>query len=93
VEVNGFKLASFNWSTWRYHAFERFETLEAGTNQYRVDYYGVDGNVVYTDYYTIVKKAAWTNTQASRDAAEDELQEAAWDESTSEIPPEEELFQ
>ena len=58
VEVNGFKLSSFNGSTWRYHAFERFETLEEGTNQYRVDYFWEDGNIVYTDYYTIVKKAA-----------------------------------
>lgn len=58
VQVNGFTLSSFNGSTWRYHAFERFETLEAGTNQYRIDYFGEDGNVVYTDYFTIVKKAA-----------------------------------
>lgn len=58
VEVNGFKLASFNGSTWRYHAFERFETLEEWTNQYKVDYFWSDGNLVYTDYYTIVKRAA-----------------------------------
>jgi hypothetical protein len=56
VEVNGFKLASFNGSTWRYHAFERFETLEEWTNQYKVDYFWEDGSLVYTDYYTIVKK-------------------------------------
>jgi hypothetical protein len=58
VEVNGFKLASFNGSTWRYHAFERFETLEEWTNQYKVDYFWEDGSLVYTDYYTIVKKPA-----------------------------------
>lgn len=58
VEVNGFKLSSFNGSTWRYHAFERFETLEEGTNQYKVDYFGENGQVVYTDYFTIVKKTA-----------------------------------
>ncbi len=58
VEVNGFKLASFNGSTWRYHAFKRFETLEEGTNQYRIDYFWEDGKIVYTDYYTIVKKSA-----------------------------------
>ena len=58
VQVNGFKLASFNGSTWRYHAFERFETLEAGTNQYKIDYLDANGRVVYSDYYTIVKKEA-----------------------------------
>jgi len=58
VQVNGFPLASFNGSTWRYHAFKRFETLEEGTNQYKVDYFGEDGSIVYSDYYTIVKKAA-----------------------------------
>lgn len=57
VKVNGFKLSSFKGSTWRYHAFERFETLEEGTNQYRIDYIGGDGNIVYTDYFTIVKQA------------------------------------
>ncbi len=58
VKVNGFKLASFHGSTWRYHAFKRFETLEEGTNQYKIDYYNADGNVVYTDYFTIIKKTA-----------------------------------
>lgn len=57
VEVNGFELWSFNGSTWRYHAFERFETLEEGTNQYKIDYYGEDDSIVYTDYYTIVKQS------------------------------------
>ena len=60
VEVNGFKLASYNGSTWRYHAFERFETLEEWTNQYRVDYFWENGKIAYTDYYTIVKKAVKT---------------------------------
>jgi hypothetical protein len=60
VEVNWFTLWSFNWSTWRYHAFERFETLEEWTNQYKVDYYGADNTIVYTDYYTIVKNPTTT---------------------------------
>jgi len=57
VKINWFELSSFNGSTWRYHAFERFDTLEEWTNQYRVDYYGTSGAIVYTDYYTIVKKS------------------------------------
>lgn len=56
VQVNGFPLASFNGSTWRYHAFERFETLEEWTNQYKIDYFDAAGKVVYSDYYTIIKK-------------------------------------
>ncbi len=58
VEVNGFELSSFNGSTWRYHAFERFNTLEEGTNQYKINYYGADGNIIYSDYYTIIKEPA-----------------------------------
>lgn len=58
VEVNGFELSSFNGSTWRYHAFSRFDTLADGTNQYKVDYFGENWNIVYTDYFTIVKKEA-----------------------------------
>ncbi len=93
VEVNGFKLASFNGSTWRYHAFERFETLEEGTNQYKVDYFGEGWNIVYTDYYTIVKKAAtpagssssWWDTSSSQEVESQEEQE--------EVIPEETLFQ
>lgn len=64
VEVNGFQLWSFNGSTWRYHAFERFETLEEWTNQYKVDYYN-DTWIVYTDYYTIVKQSNSAVQQSS----------------------------
>lgn len=60
VMVDGFELKSFNGSTWRYHAFTRFDTLATGTNRYEVKYIWEDGNVVYTDYYTIVKKPAGT---------------------------------
>ncbi len=80
VTVNWFELSSFNGSTWRYHAFERFETLEEWTNQYRVDYYGPNGSIVYTDYYTIVKSDAApapqnTSTTSQNEAVteEDEL--------------------
>lgn len=62
VQVNGFTLSSFNGTTWRYHAFERFETLEIGTNQYKIDYFWENGNIVYTDYFTIVKKTSTATT-------------------------------
>ena len=72
VEINGFNLWSFNGSTWRYHAFERFDTIRDGTNQYRVDYYGKNGALVYTDYYTIVKQSpqSWTQTPAVTNTSE-----------------------
>jgi len=95
VEVNGFELASFNGSTWRYHAFERFETLEAGTNQYKVDYFWEDGNIVYTDYYTIVKRSPESENQTTESEPESSsaAEELENQESTEEIPPEEDLFQ
>ena len=62
VEVNGFELSSFNGSTWRYHAFERFTTLEEWSNQYKIDYYGSDGKIVYTDYFTVVKRGVESPT-------------------------------
>jgi len=92
VEVNGFELASFNGSTWRYHAFERFETLESGTNQYRIDYYWDNGSIVYTDYYTIVKRDAQPTTTSTPEETVEESTETENPES-SEIPPEETLFQ
>ena len=62
VEINGFRLNSFNGRTWRYHAFERFDTIREGTNQYRVDYFDDTGRLVFTDFFTIVKQAPWTAT-------------------------------
>lgn len=83
VKVNGFTLWSFNGTTWRYHAFERFDTLVEWTNQYRVDYIGDNGSLLYTDYYTIVKKSASgaTPPPAQNTATENE-----------DIPSEETLF-
>ena len=62
VEVNGFTLNSFNWRTWRYHAFERFDTIRDWTNQYRIDYYDSNGKIIFTDFFTIIKQAPWTAT-------------------------------
>jgi len=65
VEVNGFRLNSFNGSTWRYHAFERFDTIREGTNQYRIDYLDNNERLVYTEYYTIIKQTPWMNPLVS----------------------------
>lgn len=58
VLVNGYKLNSYaqNLWTWKYHAFENFNTLSKGTNVYDVEYLDASENVVYTNRYTIVWK-------------------------------------
>lgn len=56
VEVNGFKLASFNGSTWRYHAFSRFENLQEGTNTYKVEYFDENDAIIFTDFFHIIKR-------------------------------------
>jgi len=77
VEVNGFELGSFNGSTWRYHAFERFETLEEWSNQYKVDYFWESGNIVYTDYYTIVKQSSSSVVSTSEVVEEEVISDEA----------------
>ena len=55
VTVNDLKLWSFNWTTWRYHARDIYGTLADWTNVYEVKYFS-GGNLVYKNYFTIVKK-------------------------------------
>ncbi|QFR38749.1 hypothetical protein A9Q91_00760 [Candidatus Gracilibacteria bacterium 28_42_T64] len=57
VTVNGYKLSSFNGSTWRYHASEQNDNLKDGTNIYEIKYFDASGNLAYTNYYTIIKNA------------------------------------
>jgi len=94
VTVNGFELASFNGSTWRYHAFTRFSTLQDGTNQYQINYLDAAGDIVYTDYYTIVKSAATTPIipQTASTTPNDSETENTNEEESSDIPDEDALF-
>lgn len=63
VTVNDFKLSSFNWSTWRYHADVDYNNLAEGTNVYEVKYFS-SWKLVYTNYFTIIKKSStWTSTE------------------------------
>lgn len=55
VTVNDYELNSFNGSTWRYHADFNYGNLLDWTNIYTIKYFS-EGKVVYTNYYTIVKK-------------------------------------
>ena len=56
VVVNDYKLNSFNWTTWRYHARSDYNNLKDWTNIYEVKYYWLDGSLIYTNHYTIIKK-------------------------------------
>ncbi len=58
VLVNGYKLNSYAQAngTWKYHAFENFNTLSKGTNVYDVEYLDASDNVIYTNRYNIVWK-------------------------------------
>ena len=56
VSVNGYRLKSFNGSTWRYHAFVNQWTLKDWANIYEIKYLDKDWKVVYKEYYNIYKK-------------------------------------
>ena len=56
ILVNDYKLKSYNWNDWRYHASTSNSNLENGTNVYEIKYFDENGKLVYTNYYTIVKK-------------------------------------
>lgn len=58
VKINWYQLNSYNqtYGTWRYYAFERFNTLANGSNVYEVKYYDNNNKLMYTNNYTIVKK-------------------------------------
>ena len=58
VLINGYQLNSYSqeYGTWKYHAFNRFNTLSKGTNVYDIEYLDANDNVVYTNRYNIVWK-------------------------------------
>jgi hypothetical protein len=58
VNINWYQLNSYskNIWTWRYYAFEKFNTIGNGTNVYTVKYYDINNKLIYTNNYTIVKK-------------------------------------
>ena len=56
VLVNNYKLKSFNWSTWRYHAFVEQWTLKDWTNNYEIKYLDKNWKLIYKEYYSIYKE-------------------------------------
>lgn len=63
VTVNWFQLSSFNWKTWRYHADQSYNNLSEWTNIYEINYYS-GTNLVYTNYFTIIKRSSWDDRTA-----------------------------
>jgi hypothetical protein len=56
VTVNGYKLKSFNGSTWRYHASILNNNLSIWTNVYEVKYLDSSWKLLYSNHYTIIRK-------------------------------------
>ena len=56
VTINDYKLKSFNWNTWRYHAKTISNNLKLWTNVYEIKYFNKDWDLSYTNHYTIVMK-------------------------------------
>lgn len=76
VTVNDYLLKSFNWSTWRYHAMTSFDNLAEWTNRYEVKYY-TDWKLVYTNYYTIIKKTWVIKTKTDKKVEEEKT--SSWE--------------
>ena len=64
VTVNDYRLSSFNWTTWRYHASSDNNNLEEWTNIYKINYYSEDWTLLYTNNFTIEKKV-WTSAESN----------------------------
>ena len=56
VLINGYRLKTFNWKTFRYHAYKRFKTLWEWINNYEIKYLWKDWKVILKKYVSINKK-------------------------------------
>lgn len=74
VSVNDYTLSSFNGTTWRYHASSANNNLIEWTNIYEVKYFWSDWKLLYTNYYTIIKKTAssWSNNSNNQEESLEE---------------------
>lgn len=55
VKINWYKLKTYNWKTFRYHAYTRFKTLWEWVNNYKIEYLWKNWNVILVQYETIEK--------------------------------------
>ena len=55
VKINWFQLKTYNWRTFRYHAYKRFKTLWEWVNNYKIEYIWQNWNIILVQYKTIEK--------------------------------------
>lgn len=73
VTVNDFELWSFNGSTWRYHADVEYNNLADWTNVYEVKYFSA-WKLVFTNYFTIIRKGNVTTEEPVIDSSTENTQ-------------------
>lgn len=73
VTVNDFQLWSFNGSTWRYHADIEYNNLADWTNVYEIKYFS-DWKLVFTNYFTIIRKGNVTTEEPEVDTSTENTQ-------------------
>lgn len=68
VVVNWFALGKFvpNGTYWKYFANAATDNLKEWLNLYKVEYYGADGKFLYSNVFTIIKKAKDTTSDGNQ---------------------------
>jgi hypothetical protein len=56
VTVNWYRLKTFNWTTWRYHAKKVYDNMKEWTNVYEIKYFWDADKLIYKNTFTIIKK-------------------------------------
>jgi hypothetical protein len=78
VLVNDYKLKSFNWKTWRYHAFTNQQTLKDWANLYEIKYLWENNKLLYKEYYNIYKKLKQKIENKKKISSEVEIKKEWW---------------
>lgn len=73
VDVDWYTLKSFNGSTWRYHPSSINNNLNIWTNVYEVKYFDIEGKLVYTNHFTIIKKTTKVEKKEEVEIYSDEV--------------------
>lgn len=68
VTINGYKLKTFNWKTFRYHAHKRFWNLWYWINNYEIKYFDWNWDIILKKYVTIDKIKKEQNKKISWEA-------------------------
>jgi len=55
IIINGYEIKTFNWKTFRYHAYKRFRTLWEWVNNYEIKYLDINWKIIIKKFVTIEK--------------------------------------